>query len=513
MKKRTLIISISVIAVLIIIGVVIAKNRGTSYQTVAVKQGSITEEVDVTGNTTPMQSLDLAFQTGGTISAVYKNAGDAVQPGSAIVQLDTSALQAQLAQAQASVAAAQANLQKIQTGATPQAIQVSQTAVASAQQSLANSYGGVSDAVASALAKANDAVRNQLAPLFSNPESNNPQLTFVVNNSQILNNAQSERLQVSGELNAWQGELSALTPTASTSTLDSSLVNASVHLGVIEQLLETVSTALINSTSLPGSTAATYKTDVINAVNEVESASGSITGIQQSIASEEAAVAQAQAALAQTLAGSTADEIAAQQAAVAQAQANQQSVQVSINEATLVSPISGVITVQNAKIGQIASPGQIITSIISANNMEVDSYVPETDIGKVAAGNPVNMTFNAFPKETFSGKVFYIDPAETVIGGVVEYKVKVSFDTADSRIKSGLTANLTIQTQTDNNALILPQYAVIQNVSGTFVEVLQNGAPVQIPVVLGIRDQQGNVEIASGVTEGQEVVNIGLKAQ
>ena len=85
----------------------------------------------------------------------------------------------------------------------------------------------------------------------------------------------------------------------------------------------------------------------------------------------------------------------------------------------------------------------------------------------------VDMTFDAFPGETFTGKVFYIDPAETIESGVVDYLVKVSFDTPDPRIKSGLTANLDINTQTNQNALILPQYAIIQNASGTFVEILR----------------------------------------
>jgi RND family efflux transporter MFP subunit len=224
-------------------------------------------------------------------------------------------------------------------------------------------------------------------------------------------------------------------------------------------------------------------------------------------------VAQAQAQLNSTLAGSTTQAIAAQQAQVEQAQANVQNINVSIANATLSSPISGVVTVQNAKVGQIAVAGQIITSIISGNNFEVDAYVPETDIGKVAVGNSVDMTFDAFPGETFEGKVFYIDPAETIESGVVDYLVKTSFVTPDPRIKSGLTANLNINTQTDNNALILPQFAIVQNVSGTYVDVLQNGTEAQIPVTLGIRDQNGNVEIASGVTEGEQIINVGLKAQ
>lgn len=512
MKKRTIIIlAIGVVALVLIIYAVV-KHRGGQYQFVSVTQGTITEQVDVTGNTTPIQSLDLAFEAGGTISAVYKNAGDTVAPGDALVQLDTNALQAQLAQAQASVASAQATLANLQAGPTPQAVAVSQASLASAQQSLANEYAGVSDAVTSAFAKANDAVRNQLTSLYSGPETNNPQLTFSVSDSQVLNNADFERLQASQELNAWQNELAALPANPSTSTLDVTLTNASNHLAVVEQLLETDSSALVDATSLSATTAATYKTDVANAVTEVEDASGSITGSQQSIASDEAAVAEAQASLNQTLAGSTPQNIAAQQAAVAQAQANEQSVQVNINNATLVSPIAGVVTVQNAKVGEIAVAGQTITSVISNDDFEVDADVPETDIGKIAVGNTVSMTFDAFPGETFSGKVFYIDPAQTIVSGVVDYLIKVSFDTPDARIKSGLTTNLTINTQTDTNALILPQYAVIQNASGTFVEILQNGTATQIPVTLGIRDQNGNVEIASGVTAGEQVVNIGLKS-
>ena len=78
-------------------------------------------------------------------------------------------------------------------------------------------------------------------------------------------------------------------------------------------------------------------------------------------------------------------------------------------------------------------------------------------------------------------------------------------------MKSGLTANLDVTTQTKSGVLILPQYAVLQNDSGTFVETLQNNTVTQTPVTLGIEDQSGNVEIASGTTQGEQVINVGLK--
>jgi RND family efflux transporter MFP subunit len=278
-------------------------------------------------------------------------------------------------------------------------------------------------------------------------------------------------------------------------------------------MLNTDANAVVNTSNLSTNATDAYNTEVAGAITEINTATGAITTIEQNIASEQATIAQAQAQLSVTLAGSTTEAIAAQQAQVEQAQANVQSIRVSIANASLSSPISGVITVQNAKVGQIAGAGQTMVSIISANNFEVDTYVPETDIGKVAIGNTVDMTFDAFPGETFEGKVFYIDPAETIQSGVVDYLVKVSFTKPDSRIKSGLTANLDIDAQTDANALTLPQFAIVQNASGTYVDVLQNKVEAQVPVVLGIRDQNGNVEITSGVTEGEQIINVGLKTQ
>jgi HlyD family secretion protein len=488
-----------------------AGGNQSQYQTVSVKRGTITEIVSVTGATTPVHSLSLGFENSGRISAVYRDIGAHVNAGDAIAQLDTQDLQAQFAQAKASVDAQIATLKKLQAGPTPQNVAVSQTALAAAKQTLANAYLGVNNTLAAAYAEANDAVRNQLSAFFSQAESNNPQLTFSVTDSQLANNIGVERVRANYELNAWQAELQALSPTVSPETLDIALQNAVVHMAAIKNLVVDSMTAVVDAVSLSASTASAYKTSATTALTDANTAVTSVTTVVQNIASQKAAVSQAQAALNLTLAGSTQDDIDAQQAQVEQAQANLQSIQVKISNSSLVSPIDGTITTQNAKAGEIATAGVSLVSIISSSNLEIDANVPEVDIGKVNVGNPVDITLDAFPGETFTGKVFYINPGQTIVSGVVDYLVKISFDKADSRMKSGLTANLNIKAQTKNNAFILPQYAVIQNSSGSFVEILESGAPKQIPVTLGIQDQSGNIEIASGVTEGEQVVNIGLK--
>ena len=508
-----------IIAVLCVIWLIVhfASGSKASYQTVTVTRGAITEVVSVTGNTTPVHSLDLSFQNGGMIASVYEDVGARVSAGDVIARLDTQDLQAQFAQAQANVDAQTATLRKLQAGPTPENIAISQTALTSAGQTLANTYLGVGNSLAAAYAEANDAVRNQLGAFFSQPETNNPQITFPISDSQLMNNLVTERITASTELNQWQTELQQLgtgSEGSASSTLDAALQSAVRHLNTIKSLVIDATTAVVDSTNLPAGTATAYKTSATTALTDTNTAITSITTAIQNIASEKAAVAQAQAQLALTLAGSTQNDIDAQQAQVEQAQASLQSIQVKINQASLISPINGIITAQNAKAGQVAAPGTPVVSLISDNNLEIDADVPEVDIGKIQSGNPVNITLDAFPGETFTGKVFYINPGQTIVNGVVDYLIKVSFDNADPRMKAGLTANLDIKTQTKSNTLILPQYAVIQNASGSFVEVPgQNGALDKIPVTLGIQDQSGNVEIASGVTEGEQVVNIGLKQQ
>ena len=207
-SKKTTIVTVVVAALVIAAGYFfVVSQNSNKYQFVSVTSGSITQVVSVTGNTTPIQSLDLSFQSGGTIAAVYKNAGDTVNAGDMLVALDTSSLRAQLAQAQASVAAAQANLQQLQAGPTPQAIQVAQTAVTAAQQSLRTPTPGPRTPYRTHMRKRPMPCEIRSAPSIITP-------TRAIRNSHsrsaipgIMNNADTESNQVAQELSGWQAEI------------------------------------------------------------------------------------------------------------------------------------------------------------------------------------------------------------------------------------------------------------------------------------------------------------------
>ena len=486
-------------------------RSSTPQQLIPVTQGTVTETVSVTGNTMPMKTVSLGFQNTGTIARVYYNVGDTVNAGSVLAQLNTANLSAALAQAQATVDVQQAQLAGLEAGAQPADIAASQAAVGKAQQDLANMYASIGNDSNSAYSSANDAVRTQLGTLFSNAETPQPQLTFQTSNPQAATNAVALRVSASATLDAWQLELAGINSSSSTTTLAALLQGELSDLADVQDLLNSVSRVLDGSINLTAAQLAAGKAAVTAGTTEVNAAVADLSGVSQTIASQGLTVAQLQAQLALKQAGSTPQAIAAQQAQVEQAQAGVASAQANLQNAEIIAPISGTLTQQDAKIGQQASPGTPLVSIIGNGGFEVDAGVSETDVGKLAVGDPVTMTLDAFPSETFAGSVFYIAPAETNTNGVITYLTKISFDKPDARLKSGLTANINITTKQESNALILPQYAILQNDSGTFVETLAGGIATSSPVTLGIQDQNGNVEVLSGVSLGEQVINIGLK--
>ena len=497
--------------VIIIGGYFLFFHKGTTYQYITVRKGSITESVSVTGNTVPNKSVSLAFSSSGIISSVSSDLGKQVYAGQVLAELNTNDLSAQLQQALANVSAEQAKLAGLQAGSRPEDIAASQAALDKAKQDLANMYAGISDTSTDSYAKANDAVRIQVNSFFSNAETANPLLSYSTVDSQTLNDVQTERFNVSIDLNKWQAQLTNID--TSDAGLELLMQDEISYLTDARQLLNNLSDTLNTAPSLNPTILAANKASVSIALNEVNAAIKNLNTITQSIASQKLTVSQLQAELALKQAGALPTDISAQQANVEQAQANVDSVRAKIQNAQIIAPISGTVTQFDAKIGQLASPTVPLVSIMSDSGYEVDVGVSEIDVGKILVGDTATMTLDAFPNKTFKGTVFYIAPAETDTAGVITYQVKISFDKADPRLKSGLTANIDIQTKQKDNVLILPQYGILQNDSGTFVETLVNNKIVQTPVVLGIQDQKGNVEVISGVTEGEQVLNIGLKVQ
>jgi multidrug efflux pump subunit AcrA (membrane-fusion protein) len=103
----------------------------------------------------------------------------------------------------------------------------------------------------------------------------------------------------------------------------------------------------------------------------------------------------------------------------------------------------------------------------------VDAYVDETDIGKVALGQSVTVTVDAFPGQSFSGRVTKIASGSTIIQAVITYDVTAALDANNKNsLKPDMTASVTIQTGTRSGALLVPSEAIKTSTKGVTVNVL-----------------------------------------
>ena len=507
-RKKTYIFSILIL--LAILWFSFGGKPESGPATIEIKRGEIVQEVSVTGKVTPNQDIDLAFERGGRIRSVYVQVGAKVGAGQALVALDTSELQAQLSQAEASVDAQVAKLGELKRGSRSEDIQAKRTDLAKAEQDLTNYYRGISDVIHDAHIKADDAMRKQIDALFSNDEDSNVTLAFQTFSSQVKNDAEKERYAAGAELRTWLLELNQFDKTSTATEKDKFILATSQkHLEMIRGALTIINAAVVDASGISSATVDGYRTSINTARTNVTSALSAINTRTDTIASQELVVTRTNDELNKMLSGSDPEEIKVQEAQVAQARANVELIQAQLAKTVLRAPLPGVITKQDAKEGAIVATNVNLVSLI-AGSLLVEANIPEVDIAKVKIGDPVAITLDAYGEETkFAGKVASVDPSETVIEGVATYKTKVFFDQKYEQAKPGMTANLDIMTQKKDGVISIPQRSVRTSDGKKIVMIYIAGqaAGQEREVITGLRGSDGNVEIVSGLTEGEIILS------
>ncbi len=234
-----------------------------------------------------------------------------------------------------------------------------------------------------------------------------------------------------------------------------------------------------------------------------------ITAAESRVATAKEAWLLAQSQLNKQLAPADSHDVSLYQARVAQADASLKTIDSQIEKSKIYAPIDGTITQANYEVGEPVMPGgQPAMAMLGENNYEIEVLISEADIAKIQVEDPVEITLDAYGEDVkFIGTLKFIEPAETVIQDVVYYKVTVSFDPLEKEVKTGMTANAIITTAKKDDVLIVPSRAVVdKNSDGKFIRILDNGQLQEYPVTLGLRGDDGLVEILTGVEPGQVVV-------
>jgi len=227
----------------------------------------------------------------------------------------------------------------------------------------------------------------------------------------------------------------------------------------------------------------TIKNDELD--RNVSEAQRAVAAAQEDLANAQKAVAAAQAAPATDTdaSGATGASGTADTSAISSAQRNLASAQATLDQAnakaaerTVKAPSSGSIVELNAKVGATVTGGMVMgegdtsggkqcMQIADLSKMKVTVQVGEKDIAKIAVGQSANVTYPAFPDIVSQGTVTAIasvansDAANG--GGSVTFNVDILIEAPDSRLKPGMTAEVSVVTEQLDDVVMVPTMALM----------------------------------------------------
>jgi HlyD family secretion protein len=472
---------IGLVIVIIALGYYFTHRGGAPvFESTAATTGDVIEQVSVTGTISPVNKADLAFEKSGVISRVNVKVGDTVKAGQPIASLDSAGDSAALSSAQATLADVSRSL-------TTQELAVQQTALANAEKDAVN-------AAHDGLVKAQGAIFNYTDTFFANPQSANPILNVRSQSQTIQLAINNKRVSITDVLNRWSTEL----VNGSTGNVTVLISDARANLSTVKSFMNDL--AYIVNDLNPGNSGLTQST--IDAdVAAMNAGSSALNAAIDAVSAAQTELSTTQSNYDLKLAGNSSQSIAAQAAKVAQAQAL-------LAEDVITSPIDGIVTKADPNVGEFAAAGQSGFTVQNSG-FKVEAYVPEADIAKVAVGDMASSTLDAYGSYVdFPAKVVMIDPAETVLEGVPTYKVTLQFVSPDSRIRSGMTANLEILTHQASGVLEIPYRALTITSTSTTVRLVGKDGKsyAAVPVTVGLKGSDGTIEVISGLNEGDRVV-------
>lgn len=328
-----------------------------------------------------------------------------------------------------------------------------------------------------------------------------------------LLSAQTFLTDVQKILSATIGGTTALTEaqlTAKKTAIDADRTLISTQKSSVETNLQTYKNATLGKTSDTDTLRNAYDTAVLNLETARSDAETAVKNANSAIAIAKASLESAQAALDLKKSGPREVDLAPLRASRADARAAYEQAYANLKKAQIIAPVDGVISEIVPELGEQVAAGVSIVKMVGVAEYDIEILLPEADVAKVDLGQTVTVTLDAYGDDTvFNGTVVSEDPDQTVVQDAVYYKARIQLEPREGvEFKPGMTSNVTIFTAKADQVLVIPMRAVRTDQESGIqtVRILDGKTPVEKVVKLGLRGDEGRVEVKEGLAEEQTVI-------
>lgn len=403
------------------------KSTPTTYEYAIAAKKDIKKTVEGSGKVVSVSELTIQqLQNAGKVTAVYVKPGDFVKQGQIIATLDNRQALIQLQQAKASY-------DKVVNGATKEDLAITNQSVTNAKQSYDITKQQQDTAVANAKRTLLNTSVSAVAVYDSRIQPNTPTVsgsyTCTDDEEYIIRSVMSSYVSVSSK---------QFNDQVIISSVPQALGNCGLFLSF--DPTKDYSNGEWKIT-LPNKISSSYSANLASYNN-------ALIARDQAMLNAQTAITNAELNLNQKVAGSRAEDVSSARASYASANLNY--------ENTIIrAPFDGQIGAVSAAVGQQTNSQQGVATIITKDKI-AEISLNEIDIVNVRLGQPVELTFDAIPNETFVGSVAQIDTVGVNTSNVVSFATKISIPNADERIKSGMSVTANIITEKKEGVLSVP---------------------------------------------------------
>lgn len=500
----------------VVLGIVVAASAyayvtfytsKTVDETSVVKLGDLKQYVAVTGAVQASKDANLSFQALGTVDTLSVKVGDVVTQGKILASLEEGDARANLLQAKAQLASAEAVYGQLTQGARKEEIAIKQQIVDNAKNTLAQSYVALPDTIRNVDSTTADVVKNKLNSLFSN-NGDRYILSFSSCDQNLQSVVETSRTKLETTLKEYQTKSANVTTLSEEAYIDEVFEQAYTVTVATNNLVNNISNLILLSCSTQNASLDSARVTLSVVKTTINTLFADLTAKRGSLSLAKNTLSQASRDLDLTQAGTDPYKLKAQAALVTQAEAEVARAESGLRKIVITAPFTGTVSDVLITRGETVTSGKTVISMLAGDSFEVEAKVPEIDIVKVKVGALVDVTLDAYGKGViFPAMVTRINPTASIEGSVPMYKVIITFTGKDTRIKSGMTANVNIITESKTQIIVVPArfVQVLDAAHGTVV-VRSNGVDSKKDVVLGSRGENGVIEIISGVTVGDSLV-------
>lgn len=197
------------------------------------------------------------------------------------------------------------------------------------------------------------------------------------------------------------------------------------------------------------------------------------------------------------------------QAQLAQASSRRDELRINLANTTVNSPVTGFVARRLVDPGAVVTQNVIILSVVDISTVRLVVNLVERDLRKVDVGAVGTVGVDAYPGETFTGRVARVAPVLDPATRTAEMEIEIP--NGSGRLKPGMYARVRLVSTSKADALVVPKAAVVDSQGRKGVFMVQNNQAVFREVKLGL-EEPNRFEVTDGLKEGDAVVTTGASA-